>query len=178
MVKKHKFITPCDAKLGESQTESVNRMNALSMAVDCEFISSNAKNNKEKYDAYVRYFSKRPGIWDDGAGNAKEMARRMTIVSILINGIHKVSEMLGLDEGEIKIIAEWGSEGEEEKLGVGMTSDLREQKTALIKKLFTSFVDLGEMGYSERDSEEADLDEEMTSELGRLEWDKKSRGEA
>ena len=178
MVKKLKFITPQDAKLGESQSEDVNRMNALSMAVDCESISSNAKNNQEKYDAFVKYFSERPGIWDDDAANEKEMARRMTIVSILINGIHKVSEMLGLDAGEIRMLAEWDSEGEKERLGIGVRSDVGEQKTALIRKLFTSFVDLGEMGYMERDSEEAEMDEEMTSELGRLEWDKKSRGEA
>jgi len=178
MVKKRKFITPCDAQLGESQTESVNRMNALSMAVDCELISSNFKSTEEKYDAFVKYFSERPGIWDDDASNEKEMARRMTIVSILINGIHKVSEMLGLDEGEIKILAEWGSEKREEKLGIGVSADVGEQKTALIRRLFTSFVDLSEMGYSERDSKEVELDEEMTSELSRLEWDKKSRGEA
>lgn len=178
MVKKRKFITPYDARMDKSLPEDVIRMNALSMAVDCESISKNAKNNKDKYDAYVKYFSKRPGMWDDDAADEKEMARRMTIVSILINGIHKISEMLGLDEGDLRILCEWGSEGEEEKLGVGVNRDIGEQKTALIRKVVWTFADLSEMGYTERDSEEAEIDEEMTSELGRLEWDKKSRGEA
>ena len=169
---------------------------ALKLSLDMYMVHTKVESRIERLSVLVDYFKERPGVMDEDAKKPENMAVKMMLMGDVTEVVQNVCESADCDMDDLRINLEFTDDYEQ---SLEMTVGLHKRLTPGMRKVISRLVDIHMARAVSRfndehpglimtgmsadefealQNEEPELDEDVERALEKMQWDKKSRGEA